>query len=358
MIERWRAASSAVKVIVLIVAAAILLNVGSFIIDKVVGPSAEAGPTSSSYTRDSDGLAAYAELLERSGVTVQRSREPLRTATLSPTSTVVLVDAFIEGSEGDALKRFVAAGGHLIAGGGQGASILHAVSVNVRPSSSPSAPSQVIVPVAETAGVGKLAPASGWQSSGTALPVVAGESGVTVAVQNIGRGRLVAISDAAILSNQSLASADNAAFALAATSNRTVIFIESVHGFGEGEGFDAFPTSWKFTAAGLLLATVLWMLASGRRLGPPDPSELEKVPARHEYVEALAATLQRSRDPNHTIDPVRAQVKARLDQAAHYASDLGLTDEELEAVVSPSGDEQSILAAGRALARLESGEVS
>ena len=75
------------------------------------------GPPSSSYATTTGGLAAYAELLARSGHPVgQLRRPPARGA--APAQTVVLLEPdAVLGSQGRALVDFVGPGGRLVTGG-------------------------------------------------------------------------------------------------------------------------------------------------------------------------------------------------------------------------------------------------
>lgn len=366
MIERWREASGAVKAIAVLLAGVVVLNVGSYLFDKAIGPRADEGPASSSYTRGPDGFAAWAELLERNGIAVQRLREPVANTRLPSSTLVVLADAAVGFQDAAALKRFVIAGGNLIVAGAPSVGSMGSLTTGATPSAGRPAPASAIAAVPQTAGVRSISPATGFSSTGNALPVIAGESGTVVAVASFGRfGRVVEIADAGFLRNASLKLDDNAAFALSVTASRkTVIFVEYPHGFGSNEGLAALPNSWKWAAAGLLIAVLVWMLAAGRRLGPPDPSPLDQMPQRSAYVTSMARTLSRTKSPGLVLAPVRAHIVEQL-SSGFASTDIkasgrkrGLSDAEIEAVLSTDDSPEAILAVGRALARMQSGEVS
>ena len=93
------------------------VNVVIAITNGLVGGT-PGGPVSSSYATGSDGLAAYASLLGRSGHQVSRLRTPLAEAQLDPRDTVVLLDADgVTRDDAGALRAFVQDGGRLVVGG-------------------------------------------------------------------------------------------------------------------------------------------------------------------------------------------------------------------------------------------------
>src|SRR5205807_4133661 len=76
------------------------------------------GPTSSSFATAPAGLAAYAELLTRSGHPVSRLRSAPADARLDPSTTLVVLDpSAVLPADAAALRRFVTRGGRLVAGG-------------------------------------------------------------------------------------------------------------------------------------------------------------------------------------------------------------------------------------------------
>jgi hypothetical protein len=222
------------------------------------------------------------------------------------------------------------------------------------------------VPVAETAGVERVRSAGdgGWTAAKAALPVV-GRPGdpALVLVSELGAGRVVLLADASPVQNRALARADNAALglALAGPPGRPVAFLETVHGYGESRGLAALPASWRWALAGLTIAALVWLLARAWRLGPPEREARDLAPPRRAYVDALGATLARTRRPGEAVQPVRAAARRRLERRAglrpgaqpeelrRAAERLGLSEEEARAV---TGENDEVMAAGRALARL------
>lgn len=197
------------------------------------------GPALSSYATTPDGVAAWAELLQRAGHPVTRLRAPLAATNLNPDATlVVLGSSPLSSAEERRVRAFLSAGGRLVVGG----------------------------PAVRTVrGLGF-------------------SSGVD------------ALSDPSRVENRRLAYGDNAqhALQLGGSGGRPVVFDESIHGFAQASGLAAFPTRWWVGIAGLALAATAWALARGRRLGGPDPLPAPAPSPRSEYLDAMAATLDRT----------------------------------------------------------------
>ena len=330
------------------------------------------GPPSSSYATAPEGLAAYAELLGSSGHSVRRVRRSPGEAGLDPASTAILLDPDpMNERDIGALRSFLRRGGRLVAGGAYPDRWLEKL-LEPAPEWTIRRVGQArpIVPVPEVAGVSTVesaGPGSWREDTGQAMPVVAGEHGSIVAVASVGPGRAVLVADPSPLQNRLLDHADNAALglSLAGDRKRTVRFLESVHGYRPASGFAAVPWSWRFALGGLVLAALTLMLARGRRLGPPEPEGRELPPPRRVYVESLGAVLARTKRPGEALEPVRAEVKRLLarradltapeDQEALRAAGrrAGLSDEELASVLGQVGGKAGVLAAGRALAKLQ-----
>jgi hypothetical protein len=261
------------------------------------------GPTSSSYATGAQGLAAWAELLSDTGHPVERLRTSLETAPLDPAVTLVVLDpeALLH-SEGRRLLVFVRAGGRLVLGGVEPQTALLALFTS-SPKWSETAPTREVP--ANGAGAAALdvseVRSSGegrWVSfDGYHAPFHDSAGGALVLERQIGRGTIELLADASPLQNRLLASADNAQLGLnlAGANGRTVVFVESVHGYGENIGLRALPTRWWLAFAGLTLAGLLWILAR-RRLGPPERAVADGPPPRGDYTDAIARLLRRTRD--------------------------------------------------------------
>lgn len=232
-------------------------------------------------------------------------------------------------------------------------------------------PARPVAPVPEVRGVTTVVAAGtgSWSDAGASLPILAGEDEILATASTRGRGRVVAVADASVWQNRLLAEADNAAFAVAAVGERgrPVDFAEYHHGYGRARGLAAVPARWKWALAGALAAVVVAMWSRARRLGPPEDAERDLPPPRRAYVDAMAATLVRTGRPAESLAPLQDAARRRLadrtglapgapaDDARRAAAGLGLVPEEVDALLGPVATDDEMLAAGRALARLEGG---
>jgi hypothetical protein len=278
-----------------------------------------SGPVSSSYATNAHGVAAWASLLTRNGRKVTQLRASLQKAELSPADTAVVLDPeSLIHSEGSRLAAFTEAGGRLVIGGREPQSTLPALLVDLptwmssgaerlRPAADAGA---AVSGVAEVLTAGEGA----WtQSAGYVSPLQSYGNGALLLERRFGAGTIALLADASPLQNRLLASADNAQFALdlSGPARRPVVFVESVHGFGEARGLAAIPSRWWVALAGLLGAGLLWVLARGRRLGAPEPASEMLQPARADYANAIALLLRRARAPQ---DVQQALIRLRDEQ--------------------------------------------
>jgi hypothetical protein len=337
-----------------------LLAVG---VDALV-PSPE-GPRSSSYATSPPGLAAWAELAERSGHRVRVLRDRPSDDSLPSGGTVVMLDPdeFSRG-QARALQRFAERGGRVIAGGLKPGDWMSGLgtppvwerggteSAHVAVPSSATGPARTV----RTAGEGH------WRAGRDALPIVTGADGPIVLLRRVGSGEIALVADPSPLQNRLLDEADNAAFALALAGDGLLVFVEGPHGYGNAIGLAALPARFKWALVLLALSALVLIVARWPRLGPPEPPDEPLFPPRRAYVDALAATLARTGDRSAAIEAVRSAGRERLARRAALPRDAnaetwtaaaraaGLTDEEARALQDTRDDDG--IAAGRALARL------
>jgi len=336
------------------------------------------GSPSSSFSHRPNGVSAWAELLSRFDRSVDRLRGDLDTVRLDPATTVVVLDApGLHEDEAEALGRFVRSGGRLVAGGAESDGWLEGVvddpplltddGVRIAsPVGSPPAPEVDGVRTVRAAGW------ASWEETGELRPVLGEEGRALVLAGDVGSGRVVALADPSPVQNYRLADDDNAALALGLVGpqSRTVLFAEGPHGYGDSEGLGALPRRWRLALAGLGLAAAIWLYARSRRLGPPEEKARPMPPPRWAYIDAVTGTLARTRRPQEAAEPVRRQARELIARRAglppdagpdalyHAAINLGLPPEEAAAALGSPGpsEEATILAAGRALARLTGGQ--
>jgi hypothetical protein len=250
------------------IAAAVMIVAAFGLIGLLVDAFAPApqGPALSSYATTPDGVAAWAELLQRQGHRVTQLRNASAIETLDPDATLVVLGASsLSGAMEHQISVFARAGGWVLAAGGD---------------------------------TEALAARLLGRSSRVPLPIV----------RPLGRGRIEALADPKPLENGLLGAGDNAehALELAGATQRPVVFDEGIHGFGQASGLAALPGRWWLAIVGLALAAAAGALARGRRLGGPDPLEVAGLTARTAYVDAMAATLARTGDLDTLTDSARS----------------------------------------------------
>ncbi len=363
------ARSGATKVAVFLVAGIILVNVVLAIAAEVLGPG-PGGPTSSSFATAHDGLAGYEELLRRQGRPVVKLRRSLAETGLPPSTTVVLADPGpAEEEQARALGDFVEQGGRLVVTGPSGERWLE-LALGRAPSWSGTGVTaqRPIAPVPENAGV-TIVGANGvgsWDEPRGALPIMGRGRDATALLATPGLGTVVMIADTSVLQNRYLGHFDNAAFALgiAGEDSRPVVFVESVHGFGEATGLTAIPLRWRAAFVALGIAAIMWLVARGRRFGPPEPETRDLPPPRKVFVDAMATTLMRSRQRDDALAGVRSAVRDSLARRGGLPADAdaesikrvgvgaGLDESELRAILEGIRTDDDALAAGRALVKV------
>ena len=373
----WRRLPAGARIAIGLIGVVVALNLfARFVSDSTGGSHTPSGKRSSAYGAQSDGAAAYAELLVHDGHPVRRTRGALQSTTLDPSTTVVILDPDTISSADDAqLRRFVTDGGRLVIGGSQP---LYFVDLRDSPPIwAPNGPTRwqridsSLAPIHTIVSAGD----GHFEYIGEGAALVGSPRNALVSKTTIGAGTIDFVADSSILQNRLLATADNAAFGLvlAGEPGRTVVFPEGVHGYGPSRGLAAIPGRWKIALLGLAFAGLVLMWARGRRLGPPEDTSRPLPPPRAAYVDAVGSTLARTRQPDVALqsvaERVRAQIEARavhgvdgptgataeLDRAefARRAHAVGLSDAEIEAVLAPITDD-SVLALGSALSRVVS----
>ena len=223
---------------------------------------------------------------------------------------------------------------------------------------SPRAPETAGVARVKTAGDGR------WTRAGDAQRALAGDEGSLLLLRQAGRGRIALLADTSPLQNRLLDEDDNAALALALGGRGPLTFVESVHGYGPQRGLAAIPARFGWALIGLLLAALVFMVARGRRLGPPERERRELAPPRRAYVDSLAATMARGKAREEAVAPVRAEARRRLARRAGLREDAdaeawlaaargaGLDDDAARALTARATDDDAVVATGRALAAL------
>ena len=328
------------------------------------GPS---GAPSSAYATTAQGFAAWAQLLARFGHPVSELRTPLASTNLNPADTLIVLDpdALLH-SDGLRLRAFVRAGGRVVAGGVNPLNTLPAILANppawqVGGATAFTATGNSAGSIAHlnhttivTAGGGE------WTSWGNASAVLTADDGNALLLSlALGRGTMLLLADSSPLQNGWLGSAGNAQLALdlAGAPGRPVVFAESTHGFGVSSGLAAIPSRGWIVIAALGLAALMWALARGRRLGPPEPLDSPlRPPPRQAYVDAVALLLERGGDAAGVAAALRAAAAREHDRSAGRVRSEAATMEGMDAQPPFAEDSlTALLAAGAELAKAHGG---
>ena len=341
------------KIGLAILGALVALNVVLHVVNSLSGGT-PGGPTSSVYATGRDGLAAYDELLVRAGHRVRRVRESASGARLDSGSTAVLLDpGSFSTSDGRALRRFVRRGGRLVAGGADAGWVAKVVPNAPEWAADAVSVAHRLAPLGQLGQVDRVRTAGegSWTRTASAQPLFGSGGRSVVALATLGRGRAFLLADASPLQNRLLDRADNAALglAIAGAPARPVVSLERYHGYGRASGLGAIPGRWWFAFGGIAAAALAFMLARGRRLGPPEPEARDLPPPRREYVDSLGGVLARTRRRTDAVEPVRRRIRERLAERPQRRVD----DATRRALAGQIGSDADVLEVGRTLARLE-----
>ena len=363
----------------------IVVNLLNLATRAVSGRQVVEGPPGSSYASTTLGVLAWKELLDAVDIPTGRLEQSIKRGLLDPDNTLVILEpGFWEPGEVEleGLRRFLNDGGRLILGGWIADDVVESLGA-LAPARSFSGPevSTVVSAHPDTEGVVSVA-GSGFGSfadlSG-ATTLLGSDGAATLLTQPVGDGVIVHLADAEIMSNAYIGRADNAILAVNLAAGRTVIFNEWVHGYGADGLFAILPQRWRWTLWLLGAAIVVWMVAVGRRLGPPEPEFRDLAPERGRYVDSLAALMARSKQPGAATELIRATARRNLatrsglptdaskDQLRAAAEAIGLESQETDAVLSdaPGADgsdggaftRENLIAADRALAKITRGDL-
>jgi hypothetical protein len=359
--------------VIWVVGVLIASNLAAFAWQRLAGSGVVSGPDGSSYVTDGNGAAAFAELLGRLDIPVERLRRPIKAGEPESSVTLAILDPGYSSfgrSELGPLVAFVEDGGHLLVSGFPNQDLFDALfgsDLGWSPAGETATVPAGVIPAAP--GIDDIA-GSGYGS----FTEIAGMTPLLVGAEKVvalgavkGAGSITVIADPSILANDHIGLADNALLAVALTVGRSVVFDEYHHGFGGVGLFGSLPKRWRTTLILAGITTFVAMLAYGRRLGPPESDIRELAPERVRYVEAVAGLLARTKDLAGAGVPIRRAARIRLLERSSLAAaavgkaldhkdwedaaaSLGLDPIETASILDESNPD--LLAADRALAKL------
>jgi len=303
---------------------------------------------SSSYDAGPNGYRALYEVARRAGLRVSRFERPAGLLDTTAIGTLVFSTPAGDPSpqiptlaDVDAVRRFVSAGGRLIAldddfAGKQdvtpGVGTSHAIATQ-----------HEAIPLAHgayTAGVAVVrAPIDAVFGFGAknGLPLLANDAGIVAMRYRLGKGEVIAVTAPALFSNANLASAQNARFAYDLLAGHGAIaFDEYVHGFSDEASFWSVLPPPVRAAIWIVAAIVLLGLAGANvrfapqvALEPPDERDTTA------YIDSMAALMRRARAARSSIGMFLADARRRRRGGEGAARALAQL-ERLHAIATPS----------------------
>ena len=217
---RWRLLPAGWRVTVVIVAAVVLAGALIKLTSVLTEGSSPEGPESSSFSPTPDGLAAFSQLLMKSGDHVTQLTSPIAQAAVPPGSTVVVADPTSwQPADSSALDRVLDSGGRVVVAGEPPAGLLGEIlgsgappqwSANGVTSSVPAGSGPLVFGVTQVDSTG---PGS-WSTAGGTTPLLASGANYLAVSARVGAGTLVLLASPSPLQNRLIGQADNAAFAI------------------------------------------------------------------------------------------------------------------------------------------------
>jgi len=267
--------------------------------------------TGSSYDASDSGMRAYYELLAREHIPVRRfTLRPFELKRAGIRTLIVALPAGITGwspalhSDADDFKRFVVDGGTLVLLGAcdrTTSSILLLPGVARVATSEYEYATRIDLRLRKR-GIRVIREEDGLRYAGLtgSQILLADRYGAFAIVKPEGAGQIVATTSPSLFFNSQIGQNDNArlAYALATIGNNSgdYAFDEQIHGFGVDRPWWALlPAADRAALAILGVAAVLWLLASGTRLGLPVAAQPPPDPTSKDYLDSLAGLHARAR---------------------------------------------------------------
>ncbi len=298
-----------------------------FFVDTRATEEDELTGDRSSYRSTPYGTLAFYTLLKESSYNVTRFEKPFTELKDHEPGTLIII-APPEAHQPDeeefiALNKWVEAGGLLIiidrkiqvpVGDGEAHTEVAESKSAVRP----------LQPTPFTRGVQRV----GLSEHATRVKVdsrsatyhIGDDQAAVLADAQVGRGRVVLLTDQFVVANNGISKADNVILALNLLDGRPVgkiAFDEYHHGYGASSAggglmsyFRGTPVPWMMAQAGLIAALVVY--SYGRRFGRPIPLRQERRTTNLEFVSSMANITRLAKASDLAMENIYSEFRKRL----------------------------------------------
>ena len=315
---------------ILLVAGLFVVFVGLnflFFVDRRAVEEDEDTGNRSSYRSTPYGTLAFYTLLEEGSYNVTRFERPFTELKAhEPGTLIVIAPPDANGPDEDefaALSKWVEAGGLLIIIDRDIHLPVGDASANTEPAQSKSAvhPLQPTPFTRKVQRVGLSDRATRVKvDSRSATYHIGDDQAAVLADAQVGKGRVVLLTDQFVVANNGIAEADNVILALNLLTERPsgkIAFDEYHHGYGSSsasEGlmsyFRGTPVPWMMAQAGLLAALVVY--SYGRRFGRPIPLRIERRTTNLEFVSSMANITRLAEASDLAMENIYSEFRKRL----------------------------------------------
>lgn len=319
--------ASAILLLVSLFLLIVALNFVFFIDKRGTGEEDELTADRSSYRSTPFGTLAFYTLLEESHYTVARFDKPFTELKDHEPGTLLVIAPPAthnpDQEEFEAVTRWVEAGGLLIVIDREidfsiGGAALRTENAQLKSSV------HTLQPTLLTRGVEHVA-LSEYASrvkvdSRSATYHIGDDQAAVVADAQVGKGRVVLLTDPYLVANNGISQADNVVLALNLMTERpagTIAFDEYHHGYGAsttGQGlmsyFRGTPVPWMMAQVGLIALLVVY--SRGRRFGRPLPLKRERRTTNLEFVSSMANITRLAHATDLAMENIYAEFRKRL----------------------------------------------
>jgi Domain of unknown function (DUF4350) len=311
--------------------ALVALNFVFFVDKRASGEEDELTADRSSYRSTPYGTRAFYTLLEESHYDVTRFEKPFTELKPREPGTLLVIappdQHNPDTEEFEALNKWVEAGGLLIIIDRDiNVSIGDAAVRTEQPDSK--SPVYTLQPTVLTRGVEHVALSEYATrveiNSRSATYHIGDAQAAVVADAQVGKGRVVLLTDPYLVANNGISKADNVILALNLLFERSpgkIAFDEYHHGYGSsttGGGlmsyFHGTPVPWMMAQAALIAVLVVY--TRGRRFGRPLPIKRERRTTNLEFVSSMANITRLARATDLAMENIYAEFRKRLCRAA------------------------------------------